>query len=138
MERWLSPYKEHVFTVARVVWGLLLSMHGMQKVLGVLTDHSPPVGSQLWVGGVIELTTGLLMAVGLFTSWAAFLASGMLAVAYMQFHWQFQMGANFFPIKNQGEPAVVYCFLFLYIACRGAGPWSIDAKLQANRTAAAR
>ncbi|WP_394824557.1 DoxX family protein [Pendulispora albinea] len=133
IQRVLAPYSERVFFVLRVIYGLMFAMHGMQKVLGILADHAVPVGSQLWIGGIIELTTGLAIAVGLFTSWAAFLASGMMAVAYMQFHWKFQMGGAFFPVVNKGELAVMYCFAYLYLACRGAGPFSLDAKLRAGR-----
>jgi len=86
------------------------------------------VGSQMWFGGIIELVTGLAIAAGAFTSWAAFLASGTMAVAYVQFHWKLQFGAQFFPAVNQGELALLYSFLFLYIACRGGGRWSFEGR----------
>lgn len=124
--RLLKPMTEPVYTALRFVAGLMFAVHGMQKLFGVLTDSQPPVGSQLWIGGVIELTTGLLIAAGLFTVWAAFLASGTMAVAYLQFHWKFSLGAEFFPVVNRGELALLYSFVFLYIACRGAGLASID------------
>jgi putative oxidoreductase len=79
---------------------------------------------------VLELVCGAAIALGLFTSLAAFLASGMMAVAYCQFHWQFRVDANFFPAINQGEPALLYSFLFLYIACKGGGYYSLGG---ANR-----
>ncbi|HEX2733957.1 MAG TPA: DoxX family protein [Polyangiaceae bacterium] len=126
--RYLKPYAEFAFALLRVGCGLMFSFHGMQKVLGILSEHTPPVGSQIWIGGVIELVSGLLMAVGLFTSCAAFIASGTMAVAYVQFHWQFAGGGQFFPAVNKGELALVYSLLFLYFACRGAGPYSLDAK----------
>lgn len=66
------------------------------------------------------------MAIGLLTPYAAFLASGTMAVAYVQFHWKMQFDANFFPVVNQGELALLYAFLFLFIACRGAGILSVD------------
>ncbi len=100
----------------------------MQKVFGLLAEQQPPVMSQLWVGGVIELAAGAFIAAGFFTRWAAFLASGTMAVAYFQFHWKFQFDANFFPAVNHGELAVIYCFVFLYVACKGAGLWSADAR----------
>jgi putative oxidoreductase len=100
----------------------------MQKVLGILSEFQPPPGSQLWVGGIIELVAGLAIAAGLFTSWAAFLASGTMAVAYTQFHWKLAFGAAFFPGVNKGELALLYSFLFLFIACRGGGAWSVDAR----------
>jgi putative oxidoreductase len=95
-------------------------------VLGILAESQPEVMSQLWIGGVIELGTGLMIATGFVTRWAAFLASGTMAVAYFQFHWKAQFDSNFFPAINRGESAVVYCFLFLFIACKGAGVWSVD------------
>jgi putative oxidoreductase len=105
----------------------MFSLHGMQKLFGVLTESQPPVGSQLWIGGVVELVCGLGIAVGLFTSLLAFLASGQMAVAYFQFHWKFRFDDSFFPVVNQGELAALYCFVFLYVASRGAGVASIDA-----------
>jgi len=124
----LGRYTEHTYALLRMFSGLLFSFHGMQKVFGLLTAQQPPVGSQIWCGGVIELVGGLAIAAGLFTSCAAFVASGTMAVAYIQFHWQFALDKSFFPVVNKGELAVVYAFLFLYIACRGAGPFSLDAK----------
>ena len=128
LDKALTPHSERVYAVMRIVVGVLFAFHGMQKVLGLLTDQQPPVMSQLWIGGLIEFCAGLLMAAGLFTRWAAFIASGTMAVAYLQFHWKFQFDANFFPAVNHGELAVVYCFVFLYIACNGAGPWSVEAR----------
>lgn len=126
LARFLEPRTEAVYAALRIVAGLLFSFHGMQKILGVLTEQQPPVGSQLWIGGLIELVAGLLIAVGLLTVWAAFLASGTMAVAYCQFHWKFAFDSNFFPAVNRGELAVIYAFVFLYIACRGAGIASVD------------
>jgi putative oxidoreductase len=117
----LTPLTECAYALLRLVSGALFCFHGVQKVFGVLTDQQPPVGSQIWIGGVLELVCGVAIALGLFTSLAAFLASGMMAVAYFQFHWKFQMGAAFLPAVNQGELAVIYCFLFLYLACKGSG-----------------
>ncbi len=107
----------------------MFSFHGAQKILGILSDlPGPAVGSQPWIGGVIELIGGLLVLVGFLTHWAAFLTSGEMAVAYFQFHWKFQMGPQFFPAINKGELAVLYCFVFLYIACRGGVMWCLDKK----------
>jgi len=104
----------------------MFSFHGAQKVLGVLTEFQPPIGSQPWIGGVIELVGGLAIMPGLRTRWSAFICSGEMAVAYFQFHWKFQLGPAFFPSVNKGELAVLYCFVFLLIACKGAGIWSLD------------
>ncbi len=130
--RYLSPFTEPVYAVLRIVAGLMFAFHGMQKIFGIFTEQQPPVGSQLWIGGVIELVGGLLIAVGLLTVWAAFLASGMMAVAYIQFHWKLSFGAAFFPTVNRGELALLYCLLFLFLACRGAGVASFDAKRSAK------
>lgn len=133
LNRYLEPRVELAYTALRVVSGLAFSFHGMQKIFGILSEFQPPVGSQLWIGGVIEIVTGLLIALGLFTTWAAFLASGTMAVAYIQFHWQFATDSKFFPAINKGELALVFTFLFLYIACRGSGLWSVDQRRNASR-----
>lgn len=124
----LAKYTDQAYAAMRIVAGFMFTFHGAQKILGILTDVQPPVGSQLWIGGLIELVCGLLIMVGLQTRWAAFLASGEMAVAYFQFHWKFQMGPNFFPIVNKGELAALYCFVFLFISCRGGGIWCLDKK----------
>lgn len=128
------PLTPIAWTALRVVTGLLFSVHGMQKVFGWYAVHpQPPLFSQLGLGGVIEVVTGLLMALGLFTRPAAFLASGTMAVAYIQFHWKFQFADGaWLPLLNHGELSVVYCFLFLYMFAVGGGPWSLDAKRQAR------
>lgn len=126
LDKLLSPRADLAYTALRVVAGLAFAFHGVQKLFGVLSEHQPPMGSQLWIGGVIELVCGLAIALGVLTRWAAFLASGTMAVAYIQFHWQLAFDAKFFPAVNKGELALLYCFLFLYIACRGGGPYSID------------
>jgi putative oxidoreductase len=128
LPRVLETKVEVAYALLRVVSGLMFSFHGVQKVLGFYSDHQPPVGSQLWIGGVIELITGLAMAIGLLTPWAAFLASGTMFVAYVQFHWKLSFGAAFFPAINQGELALLYCVLFFFVACRGGGLWSVDAR----------
>ena len=122
----LAKYADHAYALMRIMAGFMFSFHGVQKILGVLSDFQPAMGSQLWFGGLIELICGLLILVGFQTRWAAFLASGEMAVAYFQFHWKFQMGPEFFPAVNKGELAVLYCFVFLFIACRGGVKWSLD------------
>lgn len=126
LARALSPYSGAAFAALRIVAGLTFSLHGMQKMFGVLGGSVPPMWSQLWFAGLIELVAGLGIALGLFTVILAFLASGEMAVAYIQVHWKFQFSDQFFPIVNQGELALLYCFLFLYVACHGPGAASID------------
>lgn len=122
----LAKYEGQAYALLRIVAGFMFSFHGAQKVLGVLAEMQPAIGSQIWIGGAIELVGGLAIMLGLKTRWAAFICSGEMAVAYFQFHWKFHMGAAFFPIVNKGELAVLYCFVFLLIACKGAGMWSLD------------
>ncbi len=125
---WLAPHAEKAYALLRMVAGGMLAMHGAQKILGILDGKTPPAFSQVWFGGWIELLGGTAIALGLFTSWAAFLCSGTMAVAYVQFHWKLRLGADFFPIVNKGEPALLYAFLFLFIACKGGGIWSLDRR----------
>ena|SRR5438067_610454 len=126
--RILKPNVEIAYVLLRIVSGAMFAFHGAQKIFGVYSTFRPAFPTQLWFGGVIELVTGIGIAVGLFTPCMALVASGMMAVAYVQFHWKLQMiGGQIFPAVNKGEPAVLYCFLFLFVACRGGGKLSVDA-----------
>jgi putative oxidoreductase len=113
-----------VYAALRIVTGLLFAVHGAQKLFGVLGGSQAAMFSQFWAAGIIELVCGLLVAVGLWTSLAALIGSGEMAVAYFQAH----APRGLWPVQNGGELSVLYCFVFLYIATRGAGPWSIDRK----------
>jgi putative oxidoreductase len=128
LAKFLEPATEPVYAALRIISGVLFAFHGLQKVFGLLAEGTQPVGSQLWIGGVIELVAGLLIAIGFQTVYAAFLSSGTMAVAYIQYHWKFDFGTGFFPVINRGELAVLYAFVFLFIACRGAGIASLDRK----------
>ncbi len=134
-EKHLLKYSEEAYGLLRIVSGFLFSFHGAQKILGLLADPNmrPPVGSEMWIGGIIELVCGLLILAGFRTTFAAFLASGQMAVAYFQFHWKFAFDNNFFPIVNHGELAVIYCFVFLLIATQGGGKWSVDNSKRKRR-----
>lgn len=124
MDRWLGRYSEPLYSIMRLVVGLLFSFHGMQKLFGAFGGHPMTSNPRMLLAGIIEIS-GLLVAVGLFASWAAFVASGEMAVAYFTVH----APGGLFPIVNKGELAVLYCFVFLYISARGSGWWSLDALL---------
>ena len=128
MERWLGRYAEVVWAVLRLLAGVMFSLHGMQKLFGMFGGKVAEV-PRMQVAGTIELGAGLLIAVGLFGSWAAFLASGLMAFAYFMSH----APQGFWPVMNRGELAIVYCWLFLYMACRGSGRYSLDALLFKKR-----
>ncbi len=121
----LAKYADHAYALMRIVAGFMFSFHGAQKILGVLSDFRPPMGSQLWFGGIIELIGGLAVLLGFQTRAAAFICSGEMAVAYFQYHWKLRLGPQFFPAVNKGELAALYCFVFLLIACRGGVKWSL-------------
>jgi len=114
-----EPY---IYAALRIVAGAMLAFHGAQKILGWHSQFMPHVGSQLWIGGLIELVGGALIALGLLTRSAAFLVAGQMAVAYLQFHWKLAIaGGMWLPGINKGELAVLYCFLFLFVAAHGNG-----------------
>lgn len=123
----LRGLSEVVFSVARMVVGFAFCLHGVEKMFGVLSRDEPvELLSQAGAAGVIELVAGALIMVGLYTQWAAFLASGEMAFAYFLSHHP----RGFWLIENGGERAVVYCFVFLYFATRGSGPISLDRLLR--------
>src|SRR5688572_10383312 len=138
MKNVLVPFADRAYALLRMIAGAMFMCHGLQKVFGVLGGQQPPAGSQIWIGGLLELLCGAAIALGLFTSLAAFLASGMMAVAYIQFHWKFRFDSGFFPVVNRGELALLYCFVFLYMACRGSGPWGLDGARRRRFGTAAR
>jgi len=123
MEKVLSPYRPYLYALLRIVAGLLFAQHGAQKLFGALGGKPVELMSQMGLAGVIEFVGGLMIALGLFTSPVAFLASGQMAVAYFQAH----APRGFWPIANGGEAAALFCFVFLYFAAAGSGKWSIDA-----------
>jgi putative oxidoreductase len=131
MDSFLGRYATYIYAILRIVSGFLFMWHGWQKLIGLVPQQPPPatpssdgLSALIAVAGTIELVGGALIMVGLFTGVAAFLASGTMAVAYFMSHFSFQA---FLPIVNRGELAVVYCFVFLYIASRGSGVWSIES-----------
>jgi putative oxidoreductase len=126
MQRSLGPYSPYLYAVLRIVAGVMFAMHGTQKLFGWPGDgNTVDLTSLMGLAGIVELVTGLLIAFGFLTGGAAFIASGQMAVAFFYAH--APDGWN--PLLNNGEKAVLYAFLFLYMAARGAGIWSIDAAL---------
>jgi putative oxidoreductase len=128
MERLLGPYSPYLYAVMRIVVGFLFACHGAQKLFGVLGGFGPsggtaPLFSLMGLAGIIEFFAGVCMIVGWLTGYVAFIASGQMASAYFMAHHP----RGFWPILNDGEPAVLFCFIFLYMASKGAGVWSIDA-----------
>ena len=127
--------KQVSFFLLRVVAGLLFLQAGGMKIFdwfgGVPAQFGghPPFLSQIWIGGVLEFYGGAAVLLGLWTRPVAFILSGEMAVAYFQFH---QPGGRW-PIQNHGEPAVLLCFIFLFLAAHGAGDWSVDAMLRQKR-----
>lgn len=129
----LSRYADTVYCIMRLIVGLLFACHGGQKLLGFPPGgHGMPPGALGMLSAWIELVGGLLVAVGLITRVAAFFTAGEMAVAYFTVHAK----GSFFPIVNKGEPAVLYCWVFLFILFYGAGWLSLDALLR-RRSAAA-
>lgn len=130
----LDPYAPKVLSGLRIVAGLMFMQHGTQKIFGFPAEAMGPfnIASQMGIGGVLELVGGALIVLGLFTRPVAFVLSGMMAVAFAQFHWQFG-AASFFPLVNQGELAALYCWVFLYLAFAGPGAWALDHHLPSQR-----
>jgi putative oxidoreductase len=120
--RFMERYTDVTYALLRIIAGLMFATHGSQKVLGLFGGQKVDAPLMI-VGGWIELVGGLLIAFGLFTAIAAFICSGMMAVAYFMAH----APGGFWPVVNKGELAVLYCFVFLYMASRGSGRFSIDA-----------
>ena len=125
----LHKYSAIVYAMLRIVSGFLFACHGAQKLFGAFGGHvqtGDPLGL---TAGIIELVGGILIMIGLFTGPAAFLSSGEMAVAYFKAH--AKNGA--LPIENHGELAVIYCFLFLYIATEGSGVFGVDRLFHKRR-----
>ncbi|MFL6196061.1 MAG: DoxX family protein [Thermoanaerobaculia bacterium] len=128
--KFLERYTGVIYALFRIVLGLLFACHGAQKLFGAFGGQK--VTEPLMIAaGIIEFGGGLLIALGLFAGIAAFIASGMMAVAYFMAH----APGGPLPILNHGELAVVYCFAFLYIAARGSGILSVDAARTRTRKA---
>ena len=125
-----STWAPRLLSVLRIVTGFLFMLHGMQKLLGfpAPAPMEVPLFSLIGLAGVLELFGGALVLLGLFTRPAAFVLSGEMAFAYFIGH----APTSFWPVLNGGDPAILYCFVFLYLAAAGAGPWSIDGMRHAR------
>jgi putative oxidoreductase len=119
-----------VLSILRVIAGFLILQHGLQKIFGFPAgpqpQPTPPLLSMMGIVGILELVGGILLIIGLFTRPAAFILSGLLAVAYFMAH----APAGFWPVLNKGELAALYSFVFLYLAVAGGGEWSLDRMLR--------
>jgi putative oxidoreductase len=124
MERILGRFAPQFYALLRIVAGLLFACHGAQKLFGVLGGQQVTLASQMGLAGVIEFVGGLMIAAGVLTGIVAFIASGEMAFAYFTAH----LPRGNFPIQNGGELAMLYCFVFLYMAARGNGVWSVQGK----------
>ena len=137
MERYLGKYSPYLYALLRIIAGLMFAMHGAQKLFSwPIPGPPPPLPPMFLVAGILELVLGLLIAIGFLTGYAAFIASGEMAVAFFYQH-VYVSGKGLLPIANGGEPAVLYCLLFLYIAAQGSGVWSVDAAMRGGRPATA-
>lgn len=128
LSKWTMP----LLSVLRIVAGFLFIVHGTQKLFEVpiaMPGGAAPLLSLTGAAGVIETVGGALFLLGLLTRPVAFILCGEMAVAYFKAH----APQGFWPVANQGELAVLYCFLFLYVSAAGAGPWSIDALISRRR-----
>ncbi len=122
-----TVWAPRMLSVLRIVTSLIFFLHGTQKILGFpVADRVPGAFTMSWTAGVVELVAGALIALGLFTRPAAFLASGTMAAAYFVAH----APRDLFPSLNGGDAAILYCFVFLYLVFVGPGPWSLDAMRQ--------
>ena len=130
MKTMLADRRDTAYALLRIVSGFLFLCHGAQKLFGVMGGNQRELMSLMGIAGAIEFFGGLALMLGFLTGIVAFLCSGQMAVAYFMAH-QFRAGEDgmmlgWLPIQNRGELAVLYCFLFLFIAMAGAGKWSFD------------
>ena len=130
MKTMLAQHKDTAYALLRIVSGFLFFCHGAQKLFGLMGGNQAELMSLRGLAGLIEVGGGLALMLGLMTGIVAFICSGQMAVAYFMAH-QFRtdeagMMLGWFPIENRGELAVLYCFLFFFIAMTGAGKWSLD------------
>ena len=126
---WLSRWQPQLLAILRIVTGLLFLEHGLSKFLGFPVPFPVhPLPPLLMAAGLIEVAAGILVTIGLFTRIAAFIASGEMAIGY----WMMHFPKSPWPVANMGEGAIFFCFVFLYLAAAGPGPWSVDSAMTRN------
>jgi len=125
----LNRYSDQIYSLMRLVAGFLFACHGAQKLFGVLGGPQMLHNPMMLAAGIIEFVGGVLIAIGVFTTIAAFIASGEMAFAYFMGH----APHGFWPIRNRGELAVLFCFIFLYIASRGDAGWNLRRLMKGKR-----
>jgi putative oxidoreductase len=125
MNAFLASNAPYALSLLRIIQGFLIVWHGSQKLFNYPPSEHPGGGALPMVAGVLEFFGGILIFLGLFTRWTAFLLSGLMAVAYFMVH----APKNFLPFLNGGELAVIYCFVFFYLWFAGGGPLSVDAMM---------
>jgi len=121
----LRSWAPHILSVLRILTAATFLTHGTMKLFGWPAEFPYPLNALLYVAAILEVAGGLLLVVGLFSRPVAFVLSGLMAFAYFLGH----ASGGFFPVINGGEPALLFCFVFLYIAAAGPGPWSADAAM---------
>jgi len=119
----MRPWAPQILSLIRILTAASFMTHGLMKLAGWPAPFPYPMNGLLYVAAVMEIVGGVLLVIGLFSRPVAFLLSGEMAVAYFMAH----ASQGFFPVLNMGEAAMFYCFIFLYIAAAGPGPWSVDA-----------
>jgi putative oxidoreductase len=131
----LDRFSPALLSVLRIVAALLFMEHGTSKLLNFppteMFAQAPEMFTLIWFAGVLELVGGALLVLGLFTRPVAFILSGQMAIAY----WTVHAAQSFYPVQNGGDGAILFCFVFLYIAAAGGGPWSLDNLLFRKKAA---
>lgn len=130
LDKTLAEWQPRALSVLRIMAGLLFLQHGLAKHFSFPIAYPNPIGqfSLVWFAGALEIVGGVLLVLGLFSRWTAFVCSGLMAFAYFIGHFP----RAFFPIQNGGNLAILYCFVFFYVFVAGPGSWSVDAKRAAR------
>ena len=130
MKSFMSAFNSHSYAIMRMIVGFLFLWHGAQKLFAYPVAMPPGVPAFItYIAGPIELFGGILVMIGLFTRWSAFLASGLMAFAY----WMGHGTKALLPLLNNGELAALYCFVFLFISTQGSGIWSVDSLIERRK-----